>query len=175
MDLCSVLLVIDVWGCTCGGVMYLVFTRMPGESYRRQLGSLSLYFCYVFWALISSLVCWCLKVVKICLVITSSYSKVIVMLDFMGLFKSGSLPTLWGQALEHAAEKLPPFFSSRVHLSLYPLLLLSLHWMFPSLPNDVVLGYSKYLNCLSTQPTRELTRAQKTSHRHNNKDLSHLR
>ena len=38
--------------------MYLAFTRMPGESYRRQLRSLLLllYLCYVFWALINSLV-----------------------------------------------------------------------------------------------------------------------
>ena len=52
--------------CTVGGVledvhlveiMYLVFTRMPGESYRRRLRSLLLYLCYVFRALISSLVC----------------------------------------------------------------------------------------------------------------------
>ena len=28
--------------------MYLVFTRMPGESYRRRIRSLLLYFCYVF-------------------------------------------------------------------------------------------------------------------------------
>ena len=28
--------------------MYLVFTRMPGESYRRRLRSLFLYLCYVF-------------------------------------------------------------------------------------------------------------------------------
>ena len=27
--------------------MYLVFTRMPGESYRRQLRSLLLYLCYI--------------------------------------------------------------------------------------------------------------------------------
>ena len=38
--------------------MYLVFTRMPGESYRRRLRSLLLYLCYVFRVLISSLVCW---------------------------------------------------------------------------------------------------------------------
>ena len=38
--------------------MYLVFTRMPGESYRRRLRSLLLYLCYVFRALINSLVCW---------------------------------------------------------------------------------------------------------------------
>ena len=38
--------------------MYLAFTRMPGESYRRRLGSLLLYLCYVFRALINSLVCW---------------------------------------------------------------------------------------------------------------------
>ena len=31
--------------------------RMPGESYRRRLGSLLLYLCYVFRALINSLVC----------------------------------------------------------------------------------------------------------------------
>ena len=37
--------------------MYLVFKCMPGESYRRQLWSLLLYLCYVFWALINSLVC----------------------------------------------------------------------------------------------------------------------
>ena len=38
--------------------MYLVFTRMPGESYRRQLRSLLLCLCDVFRALINSLVCW---------------------------------------------------------------------------------------------------------------------
>ena len=38
--------------------MYFVFTRMPGESYRRRLRSLLLYLCYVFRALINSLVCW---------------------------------------------------------------------------------------------------------------------
>ena len=37
--------------------MYLLFTRMPGESYRRRLSSLLLYLCYVFRALINSLVC----------------------------------------------------------------------------------------------------------------------
>ena len=31
---------------------------MPGESYCRQLKSLMFYLCYVFWALINSLVCW---------------------------------------------------------------------------------------------------------------------
>jgi len=39
--------------------MYLVCTRMSGESYRRRLRSLLLYMCYVlFRALINSLVCW---------------------------------------------------------------------------------------------------------------------
>ena len=38
--------------------MYLSFTRMPGESYRRQLRSLLLYLCDIFRALINSLVCW---------------------------------------------------------------------------------------------------------------------
>ena len=36
--------------------MYLVFTRIPVESYRRRLGSL-LGLCDVFRALINSLVC----------------------------------------------------------------------------------------------------------------------
>ena len=36
--------------------MYLAFTCMPGESYCRQLRSLLLYLCYVFQALINSLV-----------------------------------------------------------------------------------------------------------------------
>ena len=36
--------------------MYLVFTRMPGESYRRRLRSL-LYLCYVFRSLIHPIVC----------------------------------------------------------------------------------------------------------------------
>ena len=33
--------------------MYLVFTRMPGENYRRRLGTLLLYLCYVFPGLIN--------------------------------------------------------------------------------------------------------------------------
>ena len=37
--------------------MYLVFTRMPGESYCRQLRSLLLYLRYVFQVLINSLAC----------------------------------------------------------------------------------------------------------------------
>ena len=36
---------------------YLVFTRMSGESYRRRLRSLLLCLCYVFRALVNSLVC----------------------------------------------------------------------------------------------------------------------
>ena len=38
--------------------MYLVFTRMPGESYRRRLGSLLLCLCDLFRALIKSFECW---------------------------------------------------------------------------------------------------------------------
>ena len=38
--------------------MQLVFTRMPGESYRSRLMSLLLYLCYAFRALINSLVSW---------------------------------------------------------------------------------------------------------------------
>ena len=37
--------------------MYLVFTRVPRESYSRRLRFLLLYVCYVFRALINSLVC----------------------------------------------------------------------------------------------------------------------
>ena len=37
--------------------MYLVFTCMPGENYRRRLRSLLLHLCYVFRALMNSLVC----------------------------------------------------------------------------------------------------------------------
>ena len=39
--------------------MYLVFTRMPGESYRRRLRPLLLYLCDVFRALINSLCRFC--------------------------------------------------------------------------------------------------------------------
>ena len=38
--------------------MYLAFTRMPGESYRRRLRSLLSYLCHVIRALINSLVSW---------------------------------------------------------------------------------------------------------------------
>ena len=44
--------------------LYLVFTRMPGESYRRRLRSLLLYLCYVFRALINSLACWLYTLVQ---------------------------------------------------------------------------------------------------------------
>ena len=37
--------------------MYLVFTRMLSRSYRRRLKSMLLYLCYVFRALINSLLC----------------------------------------------------------------------------------------------------------------------
>ena len=37
--------------------IYLVFRRMPGESCRRRFRCLLLYLCYVFQALINSLVC----------------------------------------------------------------------------------------------------------------------
>ena len=37
--------------------IYLVFTRMPGESYRKQLLSLLFCLCDIFQALINSLVC----------------------------------------------------------------------------------------------------------------------
>ena len=43
-----------LWWSSC--TLYL-FTRMPGESYRRRLRSLLFYLCYLFQALINSLVC----------------------------------------------------------------------------------------------------------------------
>ena len=52
------LIIYIVIECTSDEVYVVyVFTRMPGESYRRGLGSL-LYLCYVFRALINSLVFW---------------------------------------------------------------------------------------------------------------------
>ena len=38
--------------------MYLVFTRKPGDSYRNRLRSLLLHLCYLFRALVNSLLCW---------------------------------------------------------------------------------------------------------------------
>ena len=62
------ILLFSAFCCSCGSVhlrqrgMYhwwslCLFTRIPGESYRRRLRSLLLYSCYVFRALIISLVC----------------------------------------------------------------------------------------------------------------------
>ena len=45
--------------------MYLVFTRMPGESYRRRFRSLLLYLCYVFRTLINSPACRFFEVQKV--------------------------------------------------------------------------------------------------------------
>ena len=45
-------------GVTLVDFMYPVFIRMPGENYRRQLGSLLLSLCDVFRGLINSLVSW---------------------------------------------------------------------------------------------------------------------
>ena len=45
------------WGCTFSGVYVpCIFTCMSGEN--RRLRSLLLFLCYVFRALINSLVCW---------------------------------------------------------------------------------------------------------------------
>ena len=43
--------------------IYLVFTRMPGESYRRRLKSLLLCSCDVFRAIINSLMCWFYQII----------------------------------------------------------------------------------------------------------------
>ena len=56
--------------------MYLVFTRMPGESYRRRLGSLLLCVCDVFRALINSSVCvFCTSALGLVLFQISVYAK----------------------------------------------------------------------------------------------------
>ena len=44
---------------TSGGVyVHCMYTHMPGESNCRWLTSLLLYLCYIFWALINSLLCY---------------------------------------------------------------------------------------------------------------------
>ena len=53
---CYVSIVVIVEDVLLVELMYLVFTRIPSESYRRRLRSL-LYLCCVFRALINSLVC----------------------------------------------------------------------------------------------------------------------
>ena len=63
VELCTLYLLayqvrITVGASSTSGVMSLVFTLMPGESYRKWLQSLLLYLCYVFQVLINSLVCW---------------------------------------------------------------------------------------------------------------------
>ena len=45
------------WGSTSGGVMYLVFTCIPGESYCRRLKPLLLYVYYIFPILIFCCCC----------------------------------------------------------------------------------------------------------------------
>ena len=52
------LFVTTIENAPLGEFMYPIFTRMLGKSYRRRLRSLLLYLCYVFRALINSLVCW---------------------------------------------------------------------------------------------------------------------
>ena len=46
--------------------MYLVFTRMPGESYHGWLRSLLLFLCYVFQALISTNELPCVLILHMC-------------------------------------------------------------------------------------------------------------
>ena len=43
---------------SCTSFMYLVFTCMPADSYCRQLRSLLLHLCDVFWMLNNPLACW---------------------------------------------------------------------------------------------------------------------
>ena len=44
--------------------MYLVFTRMPGDSYRRRLRSLLLYVCYVFREVVNAFFQRCVHVMS---------------------------------------------------------------------------------------------------------------
>ena len=64
--LCDIANMVISWGHSkwCPDVplvefMYLVFTRMPGDSYHRWLRSLLLCLCDIFQALINSLACRC--------------------------------------------------------------------------------------------------------------------
>ena len=58
--------------------MYLVFTRMPSESYRRHLRCLFCTCVMYFRALINSLVCWfCTSALGLVLFVSSSFILII--------------------------------------------------------------------------------------------------
>ena len=91
------------WGCTSGGVyvpciytrakwneavplvefMYPVFTHVLGESYRRRRKSLLLYLCYVYRALINSLVFWFCFVVVVVVVVRLWETKMYQSINFI--------------------------------------------------------------------------------------------
>ena len=80
--------------------IYLVFSCMPGESYRKQVRSL-LFLCYVFWAVINSLVCWFL---------TCNLKKKIRfsgLLDLTHPFQQGASETcsIVGESSQHLAQQ----------------------------------------------------------------------
>ena len=66
--------------------MYFVFTRLPGESYRKRLGSLLLYLCYVFRALINSLVC-CFCTSALARVLVQIHSNIVKQFSIFGMYK----------------------------------------------------------------------------------------
>ena len=82
--------------------IYLVFTRMPGESYRRRLRSLLLYLCHVFRALINSLVCW-VVLLWACVVDRTLKSS-----DWVGI--CGTLPVPLGRVVMSLATRFPICF-----------------------------------------------------------------
>ena len=72
--------------------MYLVFTRRPGESYRRRLRSLLLYLCYIFRTLINSLCVDCVQFSSVQLKMVSMRSEKPIIL----------------YALHSVSQKVPP-------------------------------------------------------------------
>ena len=69
--------------------MYLVFTRMPGDCYRRRLGSLLLCLCDVFRALINSL---CVLILKKTLCALFCFR---LTLFSLGRLKKSAVPLIW--------------------------------------------------------------------------------
>ena len=76
--------------------VYLVFTRMPGESYCRRLRSLAFCLCYIFRALIYPL---CVdSVLKVLLVINQPLAPLLLVVGGMatsGFSRTKLILTLW--------------------------------------------------------------------------------
>ena len=92
--------------------MYLVFTRIRGESYRRLLRSLLLYLCYVFRALTNSFVFWLES-----LAFETKFSRVFLSLQQITVRFT---PTHhWNQPTFFFSLSLSPLSSSSVFLRLF--------------------------------------------------------